>query len=292
MTQSDDPSTWPNEDGCYCLLVPQGINGSFTIQEQLNPDQYEPSFPNSTGTYHIGSTACLDGGEIYTGLDFGNVPVPTDKWVEVCGRKWYDLNGDGVFQDEEIAYNGFIVGTLIWADLNGDGVLSPGEPHTRVDKAGNYCLRVPVEQRVFICEDPSSNYAGIEMVHTYPAGDRPCHVISGSTGTATCDFGNKRKAKIDTVTGVVWQDLNADGDLSNDEKVVTGGRVVLDENRNGKIEANEAHGEVDGEGRFVIEIPMDCLPPDTGVDVIYDNANTEILGRTNITRENKSSSCR
>ncbi|MFT6863868.1 MAG: Ca2+-binding RTX toxin-like protein, partial [Akkermansiaceae bacterium] len=283
-TQADDPATWPNEDGCYCLLVPQGVDGSFSIQEQLNPDLYEPSFPNGTGTYHLGSSTCLDGGEIYTGLDFGNVPVPTDEWVKVSGRKWYDLNGDGVFQDEEINYNSFIVGTLIWADLNGDGVLSPGEPHTRVDKAGNYCLRIPVKQRVFLCEDPSSNFAGIEMVHTYPAGDRPCHIISGGNGDVSYDFGNKKKEKIDTIVGVVWHDLNSDGDYSRKEPVVTGGRVVLDENRNGRADQGELSGQIDKEGRFVIQIPIDCLPPNTGFDVIYDCQNQEQLGRTNVTR--------
>lgn len=283
-TQADDPSTWPNEEGCYCLSIPLGVSGSFTIQEQLNPDIYEPSFPNSTGTYAIGSSTCLDGGEIYTGLDFGNVPVPTDKWIKVSGRKWYDINRDGRFQDEEIAYNGFIVGTLIWADLDGDGVLSPGEPHARVGKDGTYCLRVPAGQRIFICEDPSSNDAGIEMVHTFPTGDRPCHVISGADGDLTCDFGNKRKEKIDTIDGVVWNDLNSDGDYSKDEPLLEGGRVVLDENHNGRADQGEPFGQITREGRFVIQIPNDCLPPDTGFNVIYDCQSDNHMGRTKVSR--------
>lgn len=289
-TERDDPDTWPNEEGCYCLEIPASITGPFNIQERLDPTRYRPSYPNPTGTWAIGGSLCLHEGEVFTGLDFGNVPVPTDEFFEVCGRKWYDHNGDGIFQEEEITYNAFIVGTLIWADLNVDGVFTPGEPFARVEKDGTYCLRVPIGQQIAICEDPSSNWSGIEMVHTYPTGPVPCHLISSSGEEVTCDFGNKRKPEIETITGQVWHDIDGNGDQSSNEQPVTSGMAVLDENRNGRADSNEPSAPIaDGigdqpAGSFRISIPTDCLPPETGFNIIYVDT-VQSLGRTTISRE-------
>lgn len=276
-TGGDDPQTWPDDTGCYCLEIPGSVGANFTIQEFLDDTQYNPSFPNSTGTHSISADFCLYEGEVFTGVDFGNVPVPRNDCIKVSGRKWYDLNGDGKFQiQDEDKYTSAIVGTIIWADFNGNGVRDKGEPFTRVDEKGNYCFKVPAGQRIFICEEPSSNNQGIPMMHTFPSGDRPCHVISADGGDVTVNFGNKAIQTVKSVRGrVVCIDNDCDDPpLTNADFAEA--VAVLDLNGNNQADEGEPRGKVDPKSlEFRLQTP-NCLPPGQGTRVIMTGISDTI----------------
>ena len=76
-----------------------------------------------------------------TGIRFGNYQPET-----ICGRKWHDLNADGIGDSGEPAMNGWtielidqdgqVVATRLTADvdLNGDGQIDPDT------ESGRYCF--------------------------------------------------------------------------------------------------------------------------------------------------------
>ncbi len=75
-------------------------------------------------------TLTLAPGDVITGNDFGNHPLPG----EIHGSKWHDFNGNGVRDVNEPGLEGW----TIYIDDNENGVLDAGEQFTVADANGDY----------------------------------------------------------------------------------------------------------------------------------------------------------
>lgn len=98
--------------------------GTYTVTEAMQPG-WEQKFPD-TGTH----TVNLDLGEIVENIDFGNQALPG----EIQGKKWHDLNGNGIQEEGEEGLEGW----TIYLDENENGQLDDGELATETDDDGDY----------------------------------------------------------------------------------------------------------------------------------------------------------
>lgn len=124
ITSDDIPETDFDEAGLYVLetrpgfqaireVVPDGSFQTYPISDALSPLEEGAHFVNVVSGEHIG------------GLDFGNQQLDAFP-ASVSGRKWEDLNPNGVWDPDEKGLGG----VTIYSDLNRNGVLDPDEPWT------------------------------------------------------------------------------------------------------------------------------------------------------------------
>lgn len=99
-------------DGSYLFNI--FASGSLTIREEVMP-LWRQTFPKGDGAHRI----TVSPGQSVTNLHFGNQELPG----EIHGRKWNDLNGDGVMDPDEPG----IQGVVIYVDLNNDGKIGIAE---------------------------------------------------------------------------------------------------------------------------------------------------------------------
>ncbi|MFN0019483.1 MAG: S8 family serine peptidase [Pirellulaceae bacterium] len=126
-----EPNTTTLADGSYNLRGVFGP-GTFTVREVIQP-RYTQTLPTANGGY---SVSLANKTTIVTNITFGVRQLPG----EVHGRKWNDINGDGVMDATEPG----LPGIIIYVDVNNDGKIALGEPGAETDSQGYYTiLNVP-----------------------------------------------------------------------------------------------------------------------------------------------------
>jgi len=110
-----EPITITAADGSYAFMALEP--GDYIVAE-VRQDGWQQSAPNAPPP---GLLVTVVGGEITTGVDFGN-------WrpAEIHGTKWDDTNGDAVWDAGELP----MAGVTVYLDLDEDGELDAGEPST------------------------------------------------------------------------------------------------------------------------------------------------------------------
>ncbi len=222
LDQNGDGIRQPDEPGMPDVLIKlvnksqaytdsQGVavfsqlaDGSYTVTEVV-PAGYQPTTPTSFEIkIKFGS---------HVTVFFGNQPIPPVPG-KIAGRKWEDLNADGIRQDGEPPVSGVKVelwkdGTLQASSLTGeDGSysftgLAPG-PYTIKEIPGeNWIPTQPAERQVVVSE-------GKEVVVDFLNARKPA---------ANCDNG--------IVEVIVREDLNFDGVADMNEPLLDGVRVEL-----------------------------------------------------------------
>jgi len=265
VTEFDNPITTFDEAGLYSLidLAP----GFHTIREVV-PEGYLQTFPEplfypiASGTFApIGPPfsepgahfVTLDPGEGRDGLNFGNQPVDP---ATVSGRKWEDLNGNAQHDANEPGLGG----VTIYADLNFNGIFDIGEPSTVTsvddpttdfDEAGLYRLAnlspvVTVVNEVvpagFEQTYPLGNFSPLadgdaSSIIAPPYGGHLLFLTSGQN-VEDADFGNRR-IEPGSVSGVAWNDANANAEFDPSEQGLAGVAIYADLNFNGLRDADE-----------------------------------------------------
>ncbi|MCA9257928.1 MAG: cadherin-like domain-containing protein, partial [Planctomycetales bacterium] len=152
ISMADDPTTPEDETGMWWL---EGLPpGTYAIGEVVPggalagyQDGLEQTFPAGDGFHHV----LLEPGGRLEGLYFGNGPKPPAGGIgnappgAVHGTKWYDKDGDGQRDPDEVG----VPGVKVFVDYNGNGVHDPDEPfaitmqddpNTPEDEAGMYWL--------------------------------------------------------------------------------------------------------------------------------------------------------
>ena len=158
-------------DGTYSV---EGLDpGIYTIKEVLQ-DGYEQTAPAAPGEQSVE----LEDGEAATGVDFGN-----QKLGEIHGTKWLDLDGDGYWDNDEVAMGG----VLVYLDLNDDGNWNGGEfpepftfttfddPATPEDETGAYSFTGLLPGTYIVREIEPAGYTqtfpfATELFYTFTAG--------------------------------------------------------------------------------------------------------------------------
>ena len=139
----DDPEDpfEPTPETLYTITNP---DGTWEITTDLTPGYYTiaiapengmvPSSP-AGGFYRI----YLSPGDTITNLDFGKAP---ESGV-VQGYVFFDANGDGIQDPDEVLLDGFEV----YVDMNNDGSLGMGEPRARSTSDGGFSFSgLPFDQ--------------------------------------------------------------------------------------------------------------------------------------------------
>jgi hypothetical protein len=112
-------------DGSYLFNI--FVSGSLTIREEVMPE-WRQTAPGGDGAYRI----TVSPGQSITNLHFGNQELPG----EIHGRKWNDLDGDGVMDPGEPG----IQGVVIYVDLNNDAKIGIAEHAAVTDAFGIYTI--------------------------------------------------------------------------------------------------------------------------------------------------------
>ena len=102
--------------------------GVYNVREIVQPT-YRQTFPTGGAPYQV---TLLDRTSSVSKIDFGNQLLPG----EIRGRKWNDLNGNGIMDPSEPG----IQGVVVYVDINNDAKIGIGEPAAVTDQFGNYTI--------------------------------------------------------------------------------------------------------------------------------------------------------
>ena len=191
--------------------------------------------------------------------DAGIVQSPL---VEIGNYVWNDLNNDGIQDDDEPPLAGVVVELL---DENGDPVLDEnGDPVTAVTDAegeyifevapGNYQLQF-VQPEGFVAS-PSNSTADDA---TDSDGDSSGLIAAISVAAGVDDFTlDMGFAPTQDLSGVIWDDIDGDGQLDADETVRAG--VLIQLFNADSTPVTDANGQpvfatTDADGSYSFEVP-------------------------------------
>lgn len=196
-------TTTTEEDGRYWFInVPGGI---YTLTELLQPG-WQQTYP--PGGYYFFE---LDPEQTIDGLDFGNVPDPSNEG-SIHGTKWHDQNGNGVWDNGEPTLSGW----TIW--LEGNGFVM----ETETDGNGEF----------WFMGLPPGEYALWELLEsgwvlTFP--DEGLHLVQlGAGQTITgINFGNWDPPATGSIHGRKFHDQDGDGQPGTGEPGLEGWTILL-----------------------------------------------------------------
>ncbi|AXG68994.1 serine-aspartate repeat-containing protein D [Kordia sp. SMS9] len=171
-----------------------------------------------------------------TDVDFGINQVSTT--YTVSGNVFNDVNADGVNEAAEAGLNGVVIN--LFDDVNGNGRVDRGEPliaTTSSDRSGNYQFGGITAPNVILQMVLPTNTPQFTYIATTPVSV----VLTGGVST-TVDFGiNRQLVVLYNVSGVIWDDQNADQIKDANEPRLSGIGVTLfhDVNANGALDTSD-----------------------------------------------------
>ncbi len=209
---------------------PDGIYGTpDDIDIDFGPDDYAPV----EGNIGIENTATLLAFALSTGTVGGFV----------TGNVFQDNNANRVKDSSEPG----LAGVRVYTDLNGNSQFDVGEYFGLTNGAGQYTLGAP---------------AGTYTVrHEVPLGYRITTPVSGFTtvtivGTNTVsniNFGDEKLSL--AATGMKWNDANGNGLRDTGEAGLSGVRIFIDLDGDGRIDIGEPSAKTDSNGNYSLNFP-------------------------------------
>jgi hypothetical protein len=222
-----EPSTTTAGDGSYTL---SGLTPGTTAIRTVVPPGSTCSAP-APCRYSV----TLASGDVLTGRDFG-------AWAaaSVSGSVYTDSNANNNRDPGESG----ISGRAVYSDTNGNGSLDAGEPSTTTAGDGSYTL--------------SGLTPGATTIRTVVPGGSTCstpspcryplNLVSGDAPTGK-DFGTWAAA---SVSGSLFNDLDADGTKDAGEGALAGRTVYSDANGNSALDAGEPSAATAGDGSYTL----------------------------------------
>ncbi|MCA9206564.1 MAG: hypothetical protein KDA59_26100, partial [Planctomycetales bacterium] len=188
--------------------------------------------------------------EVYSGslgqvnsydLQFNLTPVPTGT---LSGFKFNDLNGDGLWDENEPG----VQGVTVFLDLDNDGTLDGGEPTSITDASGLYTFNNVAQGAYHIREVLPANTT---QTWPGPAGGFEYFVDVNPLNLTLdhLDFGN---FELVDISGQKFNDLDADGVKDVGEPGLMGWRIFVDLDNDGVRDAGEPFDDTDGSGNYTI----------------------------------------
>jgi hypothetical protein len=220
---STDESFLTLSDGRYDFF--DRSPGTYRIREIVPPNSVQTTTPPADFT--------LQSGDDRTQVDFGNFRL-----IEISGRKFDDLNGDG---DDEGGSDPGITGVTIFLDRDNDGVFDAGEPSTTTSIGGFFSFQ----------NLGPGTYRVREVV---PANSRqttapPADIVAASgTNVRNILIGNFTLSQIN---GRKFSDRNQDGDdEGGSDPGVAGVTIFLDSDVDGVLDATEQRTTTAADGSY------------------------------------------
>jgi serine-aspartate repeat-containing protein C/D/E len=218
-----EPNTITNAQGNYTFgnVSP----GSYLVREVQQPGWVQTT-PNPGPIDITGNTNAV-------GVNFGN-NFPTGS---ISGFKFNDLNSNGVNEPTEPR----VANWPIYLDINNNGSLDPGEPSTLTNPQGNFSFINLPQGTYTVREVPQPGFR-----QTTP-NPTPITVGNGTNAT-NISFGNVLVTG--TISGVKFNDLNANGRLDPGEPPIANTQIYIDLNNNGSLDPGEASTFSDSQGNY------------------------------------------
>lgn len=166
-------------------------------------------------------------------------PIP----ARLAGRLFDDVNRNGAFDAEEPGLSGWTV----YLDLNTNGQWNEDEPRAISNKDGTYELLTHVEGQTTLRV----------ALPPYWIASTPDSATTADVSLALAmqinDLDFALHSTVGRVTGMVFEDVNADGVRDEDEGGLEGWRVFADANGDGVFQWGEPVGWADADGRYTVE---------------------------------------
>ncbi len=177
----------------------------------------------------------------------GAVTLDTNSIVNDCantpgsisGRKFEDLNGDGIEQPAEPGLSG----ATVYLDADGDDTLDAGET-SAISGVGGFYSFANLAPGTYVVRE--ARQSGLVQTTADPL---PTTLTSGQNVTGV-DFGDYRLVSIG---GSAFDDLNGNGSRDPGDAGAAGVTVFLDANGNGTLDAGEVGTVTDADGTFVFD---------------------------------------
>lgn len=178
---------------------------------------------------------------------------PEAQQVDVSGVVYADINGDGVFNSDDVA----LPNARVYGDVNRNGEFDAGEVFTTTDAAGQYILTVaPIVASTVInvgVIPPSSWTAsnpasGFRTFFVQP-GDEISGVDFYVTPPAAATAGDGT-LNSSVITGFVFNDANGDTVRQATEAGVPNITVYIDSNNSGSIDAGDIVTQTNSNGAY------------------------------------------
>ncbi|MBI5037148.1 MAG: DUF11 domain-containing protein [Candidatus Kerfeldbacteria bacterium] len=261
-TQGGDDITGINHN--TPINIPTGF---YTVSES-GPSQY--SFLYAYGD-------CNEDGDIYLEITSeGATCTFVNETYAVHGQKWNDANGNGIWDQDETALNGWNI-SIYQNDELIDSILT--QTHNYVD--GWYWFNDLAAGSYEICETPQAGW-----VQTYPTANNGCHTISvpieityeqqiPQIDNSTCSLNFSRELRITAVeNSIVSEALCNFGNTPevvvlgiakiNDQEVAQGGNGLLEttETITYRVDWN-----VDGNSNATDVVLTDIIPAELNLNV-------------------------
>lgn len=237
VADATEPATTTSSAGSYTLQISTIDASTRTINLRTVAQSGWAATAPADGTL---AAVEVTGGQRTVGQDFG---VRLTGAI-VGGTAWNDLNGNGARDSGDTA----IPGRTVYADLDGDSVLDSNEPRASTASDGSYQLLLSAVGTYTIRQVLPSYW-----VQTAPSGGHSVTVESLGTRTSGRDFGSRNTAA--SVSGAVFEDLDADGIRDAGEVGLSGVRVYADTNDDGAFTTGEPSFVTSSTGSYYLTVP-------------------------------------
>jgi serine-aspartate repeat-containing protein C/D/E len=218
-----EPNTITNPQGDYTFA--NVSPGRYVVREVQQPGWVQTT-PNP-------GPIDISGGTNAVGVNFGN-NFPTGS---ISGFKFNDLNANGVNEPTEPR----VANWPIYLDLNGNNSLDPIEPATLTNAQGNFSF-INLGQGIYsVREVPQPGFR-----QTTP-NPTPLTVGNGTNAT-NISFGNVLVTG--NISGVKFNDFNANGRLDPGEPPIANTQIYIDLNNNSSLDPGEANTFSDFQGNY------------------------------------------
>ena len=181
LLDANEISTTSGDDGSYTLIATPAAT-TVIVRQSIDPLLYQQTEPSNNGGY----TVNVSGGGVFSGYDFGNKPQPG----EIIGRKWNDLNGNGLQDPGEPG----VAGVYIYVDYNNNGKIGILEPAGVTDENGYFRI-INVTPGIWNVREvaapgSTATFPPGDPANGLPAGAHYGVVVRSSEVTSLIDFGN------------------------------------------------------------------------------------------------------
>ena len=252
-----------NHDSSHLNLIFEGLG--LTNDGKTNFERWGIDNIRVLKNHHV---VTVEAGQIARGIDFGNQDLPDNV---VTGTKYRRYDG----QD----YPGS--GVFVYADINANGQWDASEPNDITGKHGQYRLEGIRTNMVTIREIPNEGWGPLEPGN----GEIDVEFKDGNEQN-NINFYN---GPFTTISGMKWNDQDANGKQNGQEGLLEGITIGLDLNNDGTIDRTtmtssegvyEFTGVAPGKHRVVEFVPLgwSAVYPDSGEHIIVTQIGVDYSG--------------
>jgi len=162
---------------------------------------------------------------------------------QISGTVWNDSDFNGKIDSNESGISNW----QVYIDKDNDGRLDSNEMSVRTNSQGVYFFRGLADGTYKVRQTSQSGYR-----RTYPVSSGVYTVtLSGLTTGTDKNWGNTRSVMI---SGTVWRDFDKDGRRDSNDSGLSGWRVYIDKDNDGKFDTGETSVLTNSSGKYTFSL--------------------------------------